>query len=56
MAKFKIEEIIDNEDGSAQLVLDLDSEMTRTLIEHAVIDILTKAVEEKNIWGDKAKY
>ena len=46
MATFKVEEIIENEDGSAQLILDMDSEMTQFLIEHAVKDILTKAIVE----------
>tara|TARA_B110000503_G_scaffold70715_1_gene109875 strand:- start:6754 stop:6906 length:153 start_codon:yes stop_codon:yes gene_type:complete len=48
MATFKVEEVIENEDGSAQLILDMDSEMLQLLIEHAVTDILTKAVEKKH--------
>jgi hypothetical protein len=48
MASFNVEEVIENEDGSARLVIDMDNEMLQLLIEHAVTDILTKAVEEKH--------
>ena len=53
MATFKVEEIIENEDGSAQLILDMGSEMTQFLIEHAVKDILIKAMETEETHGIK---
>lgn len=42
----RIEEIKDNPDGSADAVIHFDNEGLKYLIQHAVIDILTKYVEQ----------
>jgi len=43
---FKVEKVIENKDGTATLVIDMDNEVVQMLIEHAVKDILTKYIEE----------
>ena len=41
----KVEEVIENEDGSATLQLDLDNEALSSLLEIAVVTALREAIE-----------
>ena len=44
----EIVEITDNEDGSANLVVNLTTEEIQELLSYAILDILKKAVEIKD--------
>lgn len=46
MAELTIEKIVEHEDGSATVTLDINNEMLQSLIQYAVIDILTKSLEK----------
>jgi hypothetical protein len=46
MSKLTIEDVVEHEDGSATLTIDMDNEMLQSLLQYAVINILTQAVEE----------
>lgn len=41
----EVEEIIDNEDGSATLILDMDSEAKDSLLSFAVIEAIKNGLE-----------
>ena len=43
--QFNVEEVIENNDGSATLQLDMDNEALSSLVEIAVISALKEAVE-----------
>ena len=45
MTSLTIEKIVEHENGSATLTIDMDNEMLQSLIQYAVIDILKKEVE-----------
>jgi len=45
----RVEEVKENKDGSADAVIHFDNEGLKYLIQHAVIDILTKYVEQHPI-------
>lgn len=47
--KITIEEVKENEDGSADAVINFDNEGLKYLIQYAVLDILTKWVEQRPI-------
>lgn len=47
--KIVVEEVKENEDGSADAVIHFDNEGLKYLIQYAVIDILTKYVEQHPI-------
>ena len=46
MTSLTIEKIVEHENGSATLTIDMDNEMLQSLIQYAVIDILTKSLGE----------
>jgi len=50
MTKLTIEEVIEHEDGSATLTIDIDNEMLQSLLQYAVLDMLTKTVELPPLW------
>jgi hypothetical protein len=41
-----VEKIVEHEDGGATITMDLTEEERQMLIEHALLDILTKATKE----------
>jgi hypothetical protein len=43
--------IIEEEDGSATIGLNIDEEALNILVEHAIIDILTRYMTEANAGG-----
>jgi len=45
MTSLTIEKIVEHENGSATLTIDMDNEMLQSLLQHAVIDLLKKEVE-----------
>ena len=45
MTSLTIEKIVEHENGSATLTIDMDNEMLQRLLQYAVIDILKKEVE-----------
>lgn len=48
---FKVTKLIEFEDGSAELNVEMDEETKRYLINHAFIDLLTAGLEEtKKLW------
>ena len=51
----KIEEIKENADGSADALIHFDAEGLKYLIQHAVIDILTKYVKNNPIEQPEAE-
>lgn len=40
-----VKDIVEHEDGSATITFDMDDQTRQALIQHALIDILTKAAE-----------
>ncbi len=44
----KVKEIIEDNDGSATMILDLSKEELRQLVEKAVITLLNEAIKEGN--------
>ncbi len=44
----KVKEIIEDNDGSATMILDLSKEELRQLVEKAVITLLDEAIKEGN--------
>ena len=47
--RITVEEVKENEDGSADAVINFDNEGLKYLIQYAVIDILTKWAEQRPI-------
>ena len=45
MTKLTVEKVVEHENGSATLTIDMDNEMLQSLLQHAVIDLLKKEVE-----------
>lgn len=41
-----VKDIVEHEDGSATVIFDFNVEATKFLIEHAILDILTKAAQK----------
>ena len=44
----KVKEIIEDNDGSATMIIDLSKEELRQLVEKAVITVLDEAIKEGN--------
>ena len=44
----KVKEIIEDNDGSATMIIDLSKEELRQLVEKAVITLLNEAIKEGN--------
>ena len=42
-----ITDIVEHDDGSATISFDMDDETRKAMIQHALLDILTKAAEEE---------
>lgn len=42
-----VKDIVEHEDGSATVTFDFDAETTKFLIEHAILDLLTKGLKEQ---------
>ena len=55
MTSLTIEKIVEHENGSATLTIDMDNEMLQSLIQYAVIDILKKEVEAEENHDKKRK-
>ena len=56
MMDIKISEIKELDDGGAELIVNLDEETTRFLINYAVVDLLTKGLADiRKLWdGNQA--
>ena len=47
--KIKVLEIIENNDGSANLIIDIDSEVQRLLIEKGFVTLLEEMIEGNGV-------
>ncbi len=43
---FAVKDIVEHEDGSATVTFDFDEKTSKTLIQYAIVDILTKAARQ----------
>ena len=51
----KVKEIIENKDGSATMILDINDEELRLLVEKAVITLLEEMIENDNSTAENSK-